>query len=84
VKHECQQALREIERFLDGEMGGAEHDKLDAHLHECPPCMDHAEFKRNVKQLIADRCGCEEMPVDLRHKVMSLLDAPPAAPSAEA
>jgi mycothiol system anti-sigma-R factor len=84
LKPECQQVLREIERFLDGEMGASEHAKLDAHLHECPPCMDRAGFKRGVRQLIADRCGCDEVPAELKHRVLSLLDQAPPRPSAEA
>jgi mycothiol system anti-sigma-R factor len=84
VKPECEQALREIERFLDGEMGAPEHAKLDAHLHECPPCSDRAAFKRDVRQLISDRCGCDEVPAELKHRVLSLLDSAPPRPSADA
>ena len=84
MKPECEQALREIERFLDGEMGAPEHSKLDAHLHSCPPCMGHAEFKRNVKQLIAERCGCDEMPAELQHRVLSFLDPTPPQHTTEA
>ena len=84
MKPECQQALREIERYLDGEMEAPEHARLDAHLHECSPCMDRAAFKRDVKQLIAEKCGCDQMPADLSDRVRSLLDQASTRPSAEA
>jgi mycothiol system anti-sigma-R factor len=84
VKPECEQALREIERYLDGELGAPEHAKLDAHLHDCPPCMDRAGFKHDVKRLISDRCGGDEVPPDLERRLLSLLDPASPPPSAQA
>ena len=75
MKPECEQALRDIERFLDGELGGPEAGLIDAHLHECTPCMERADFKRHVKDLIASRCGCDEVPQGLKDRVSALLDA---------
>ena len=81
MKPECEEALRDIERFLDGEMGAPQHLKLDTHLHGCSPCMERADFKRHVKELVASRCGRDEMPAGLKDKVSQMLSQPPRAPS---
>jgi mycothiol system anti-sigma-R factor len=75
VKPECQQALKDLELFLDGEMDQPGRGLLDAHLTGCTPCMERADFKRHVKELIASRCGCDEVPSGLRDTISSLLES---------
>ena len=75
MKPECQQALKDLELFLDGEMDQPGQDLLDAHLNGCTPCMERADFKRHVKELIASRCGCDEVPSGLRDTISSLLES---------
>jgi mycothiol system anti-sigma-R factor len=84
VKPECEEALRDIERFLDGEMGPLQHVKLDTHLQGCSPCMERADFKRHVKELVASRCGCDEVPAHLKDKIMQTLSPRPRASSPDA
>jgi anti-sigma factor (TIGR02949 family) len=84
VKPECEEALRDIERFLDGEMGPPRSLEVDAHLKGCSPCMERADFKRHVKDLVASRCSSDEVPAGLKVKVMQMLSEPPRAPSAQA
>ena len=79
MKPECEQALRDIERFLDGEIAPPQDVKLGAHLHECSPCMERADFKRQMKDLIASRCGCDDVPASLRERVLNLLSEAPGA-----
>lgn len=81
MKPECEEALRDIERFLDGEMGPPERLQLDTHLHGCSPCMERADFKRHVKELVSSRCGCDEMPARLKDRVMQMMSETPQAPS---
>jgi mycothiol system anti-sigma-R factor len=84
VKPECEQALRDIERFLDGEMPAPEAREVDSHLHGCIPCMERADFKRHLKDLIAARCGCDEVPQTLRERVFAIMEEPPRPPTVEA
>ncbi len=81
MKPECEDALRDIARFLDGEIGQSQRQKLDTHLHECSPCMERADFKRHVKDLVASRCGCDELPAHLKDAIMRRLSEPPRAPT---
>ena len=64
---DCQQVLKEIELYLDGELEGPEH------LEMCAPCMDHSEFKRHVKELLRSRCGCDEVPPALMARIREML-----------
>ncbi len=77
MKPECQQALQDIERFLDGEMDQPERGLIDEHLQGCTPCMERADFKRSVKELIASRCGCDDLPSGLRERISGLLQGSP-------
>jgi mycothiol system anti-sigma-R factor len=82
VKPECEEALRDIERFLDGEIGPPLSVKVDTHLKGCSPCMERADLKRHVKDLVASRCGCDELPERLKDKVMQMLHEHPPSPGA--
>jgi mycothiol system anti-sigma-R factor len=84
VKPECEEALRDIERFLDGAIEPPRSLTLETHLQECSPCMERADFKRHVRELVASRCGCDEVPAGLKVKVMEMLSEPPRAPSPQA
>jgi mycothiol system anti-sigma-R factor len=83
VKPECEQALRDIERFLDREMPAPEALEVDSHLNGCTPCMERADFKRHLKDLIAARCGCDEVPQTLRDRVSAIMEDPPRSSTAE-
>ena len=84
MKPECEQALRDIERFLDGEMTAPQAVEVESHLQSCTPCMERADFKRHLKVLIAERCGCDEVPQSLVLRVAAILEEPPRPSTAEA
>ena len=68
--------MQDLERFLDGEMPEPARGLLDSHLQECTPCMERADFKGHVKELLASRCGCDEVPLGLRDRIAALLEGP--------
>jgi mycothiol system anti-sigma-R factor len=77
---DCERALREIELYVDGELDAAEAQLLRAHLGDCPPCGNRAEFQRRLKALLAAKCA-SEMPVSLRARLHAVLveEPPPAS-----
>lgn len=79
MKAACAEALREIERFLDGESVDPAKTRIEEHLSACRPCHERAEFKRHVKILIAEKCSCDEMPTGMIQRVMGLLDQDPGS-----
>lgn len=53
---DCRQVLRELQIFLDCEDAADLHAAIERHLSGCSPCMDRAEFQREVRLLIAAKC----------------------------
>ena len=45
---ECEQTLREIERWLDGECDATVEIDVQSHLGVCNPCMQRVEFRRRL------------------------------------
>ena len=73
---DCEQALKEIERYLDGELEGPLVAEIREHLWACDPCMNRSEFRRKLKELTAAKCGCEQVPAQLRLRIETLLRRP--------
>ncbi len=70
--HECDDLLHELHDFLHGEVTEEKRSKLERHLDDCPPCLETADFQAHLRQVVAKRC-CEEVPADLRARVVALL-----------
>ncbi len=73
----CEELLDELEHLLHGELDAARQAELHAHLDDCPPCFEQADFQAQLKRLIADRCT-EQLPSALADRISSMLrdDAP--------
>jgi anti-sigma factor (TIGR02949 family) len=56
MSDECDALLERLEIYLDGECPRDMESQIAAHLQECPPCLDRADFERKVRQLVASRC----------------------------
>jgi mycothiol system anti-sigma-R factor len=71
---ECEETLREIERFLDGELEPGLRAVITSHLSGCNPCSERAEFRRHVKDLVASKCATDAMPADLLSRIKAIID----------
>lgn len=65
----CRETLRELERYVDGECLRELTLRVETHLSGCTDCHDHAEFKRHLKQLVAKKCGGEDLPEGLVRRI---------------
>jgi anti-sigma factor RsiW len=45
----CEEALRLLAAYLDGEIGADEHQAMEHHLRLCRSCCSRAEFERHLK-----------------------------------
>ncbi len=70
---DCEQTLKQIERFLDGEVDPAVRATVEVHLSGCHPCMDHAEFRRSLRIMISTKCSGEDVPADLSERIRGLI-----------
>lgn len=49
----CNEALRLLAAYLDGELADAPHFDVARHLDACRSCMSRAEFERELKTRLA-------------------------------
>ncbi|HEY7477033.1 MAG TPA: mycothiol system anti-sigma-R factor [Actinomycetota bacterium] len=77
----CDETLREVEAYLDGELDPSLSRSISHHLSDCSPCMQRAEFRKHLKELIHDKCAEREVPPDLSERIRALLHATPDDPT---
>jgi mycothiol system anti-sigma-R factor len=68
---DCSEALLRVYEYLDGELGPEEVAKIQAHLHECGPCLKEYDLDTTLKALIKRSCGREPAPDSLRTTIMA-------------
>lgn len=79
----CDEALRLLAAFLDGELDGLSQAAVERHLDLCRGCYSRAEFERRLKAEIG-RLGREEVSSGFEARVRGILDsftAPAAEPT---
>jgi anti-sigma factor (TIGR02949 family) len=59
----CEEALRLLAEYLDGELEGAHRHEIDRHLERCRSCFSRAEFERRLKAQLG---ALRERPVQQR------------------
>ena len=75
---DCEQALHDIEAYLDEELEPSSLRALEIHLDDCPPCAGRAEFQRQLKVLIAAKCArASKVPPTLRARIAAMLHDEP-------
>jgi anti-sigma factor (TIGR02949 family) len=53
---ECREALEQLQTYLDHECGTDLEQTIRAHLGDCPPCLDRADFEQQLRAIVASRC----------------------------
>lgn len=65
----CEETLRELDVFLDGELTDREHLAIRHHLDGCMDCLGAFDFHAELKQVVARKCHNDEMPAGLLSKI---------------
>ena len=71
----CSEVLDRVYSYLDGEMDQTSTAKVKVHLDECGPCLREYGLEEAVKRLVHRHCGHEQVPADLREKVLTRIEA---------
>ncbi|MGW7414090.1 mycothiol system anti-sigma-R factor [Streptomyces sp. NPDC054863] len=71
---DCSEVLDHLYEFLDKEMPDGECTKFEEHFEECSPCLEKYGLEQAVKKLVKRCCGSDDVPVDLRSKVLGRID----------
>ncbi|MFA9445094.1 mycothiol system anti-sigma-R factor [Egicoccus sp. AB-alg6-2] len=53
---ECQEALEQLELYLDGELPNTTLEEVKAHLTACYPCTDRASFEEQLRAIVRRDC----------------------------
>lgn len=70
---DCEQALRTLYYFLDGELTVERRLAIQRHLNVCSPCLEAFDFEAELKIVIA-RCCRDQVPERLRQRVADILE----------
>ncbi len=71
---ECSEVLDRVYEYLDGELDPDRVHVIKEHLDECTPCLREFGLEEAVKSLVKRSCGRDDVPGDLRSKVLIRID----------
>lgn len=69
----CDDSLRELQRFLDGELDDHACAEVLAHLDECIECYHAYDFQAELRQVIAAKCAADPVPAGLLDRLVTAL-----------
>ena len=65
---ECNETLRELYLFLDGELTDSDRDHIQQHLDDCLPCLEAYDFEAELRMVVRNRC-VGQVPESLRDRI---------------
>ncbi|MDT0443320.1 mycothiol system anti-sigma-R factor [Streptomyces johnsoniae] len=72
---DCSEVLGRLYEYLDREMPDGDCAKFQEHIDECSPCLEKYGLEQSVKKLVKRCCGQDDVPADLRSKVLGRIEA---------
>ncbi|MFZ8998241.1 MAG: zf-HC2 domain-containing protein [Ilumatobacteraceae bacterium] len=72
---DCNETIRELEAFLDGELPDEIRAHIDVHLGGCMDCLQAFDFQAELRAAIRRKCSTDVMPPTLLDRIRSCLDA---------
>ena len=71
--HTCDDALKDLQIYLDGELDEALRMRIEVHLRGCSPCLEAFDFEAELRRVIADRSR-DRCPEALRQRILAELE----------
>ncbi len=71
---DCDEAVRQLYHFLDGELTEERRREIATHLDDCGPCADAAGFEAELRVVISSRCK-DRVPDSLIQRVAAAIAA---------
>ncbi len=69
---DCDEAIRRLYDFLDGEMTPDRRARVSAHVDACSHCLEAYGFESELRALVSRRCR-EQVPPGLRDRIRRML-----------
>jgi mycothiol system anti-sigma-R factor len=66
---DCNETIRELDSFLDGELPDDVRVHIHHHLDSCMDCLQAFDFQAELKLAIRRKCSSDEMPPNLLSKI---------------
>jgi mycothiol system anti-sigma-R factor len=70
----CNDTLKELSEFLDGELTDDDRAHIKAHLDDCSPCLAAYDFEAELRMVVRNRC-VDKVPESLRDRIARAIDA---------
>lgn len=74
---DCNEVLRRLWSYLDGEADEAACQDLEVHIARCLGCRHQVDFEVRLRQIIQSKCRSEPAPRKLREDLRRLLGNSP-------
>jgi mycothiol system anti-sigma-R factor len=69
----CEEAIRLVDGYLDGELDAITNQEIEPHLRDCDKCAQAYESERNLTRAIAAGAPYFKAPAELRQSIQSSL-----------
>jgi anti-sigma factor (TIGR02949 family) len=67
---DCDQALTELEAYLDGELVEEARRLVQVHLEGCSPCFQRSEFRARLRLIVRAKCSTvAELPPEVADRI---------------
>jgi mycothiol system anti-sigma-R factor len=71
---DCDDALLELEAYLDGELVENVRVEVEGHLAGCSHCFERGEFRRRLRVIIRRKCSAvEELPPAVADRIRAAI-----------
>ncbi len=70
---DCNDAVKELYTFLDGELTDARRSAIRGHLDGCHPCLEAFDFEAELRMVVSHHCR-EQVPEALKARIAALIE----------
>jgi mycothiol system anti-sigma-R factor len=70
----CAEAVRQLWDYLDGIVDEPQREAIEEHLSFCRRCCGEVEFAEELRAFLAGPGGEEELPADVRARLLTTLE----------
>jgi mycothiol system anti-sigma-R factor len=73
MAEDCNETLRELYLYLDGQLTDDDRVHIEQHLNDCSPCLEAYDFEAELRLVVRSRC-VDSVPESLRARIARALE----------
>lgn len=73
MAEDCNETLRELYLYLDGQLTEDDRHHIEQHLNDCSPCLEAYDFEAELRLVVRSRC-VDSVPEALRARIARALE----------